>query len=405
MKFIDLVKQKYQSIKIQHSEVIRPPKSHYFGIVGSTNMEDVIYSVQLEIKKDVILSIFSPFQWEWNKFIFEPSPIEFEYRFKMEYVASFDPNNNSGQKSMFGQRQTGRFNKVVDIHSDVLIPSCHFIQIRQLYEFLNSNNVINFDLINKTGELRYLVYKGFKSQIMCIIVTTKKLPINLIENINKIFGRTFTSIVFLENNNLNNDNASGVKYYTINQDYLLLDILDKKFKVSYDSFFQNNISCLPKILDFVQSVLNQYQNTIRNYVFVDFFCGIGTFGIFLSKYFSKVCFIESHTGNISDLYYNILLNNINNATIQQIDLYKSLDLEFDHNSVFFLDPPRTGLGKHLISTINKVKPFLLIYLSCNPATQFNDLCALTDYKIISARGFDMFPNTFHAENCIILQKV
>ena len=67
--------------------------------------------------------------------------------------------------------------------------------------------------------------------------------------------------------------------------------------------------------------------------------------------------------------------------------------------VVLLNPPRTGLADavtaQLESAVRDLKS--VIYVSCNPATLGRDLARMPGYRLVSVRGFDMFPQTAHVE--------
>jgi 23S rRNA (uracil1939-C5)-methyltransferase len=56
----------------------------------------------------------------------------------------------------------------------------------------------------------------------------------------------------------------------------------------------------------------------------------------------------------------------------------------------------------LMKKLNSTKR--IIYLSCNPKTQKEDIQFLENHEIIYQKAFDAFPNTPHIENLIILEK-
>jgi len=73
--------------------------------------------------------------------------------------------------------------------------------------------------------------------------------------------------------------------------------------------------------------------------------------------------------------------------------------------VIIVDPAREGLKKKTCEMLLDIAPKRIIYLSCNPGTQAADFNRLKEkYEIIYARPFDMFPQTYHIENLIILDK-
>ena len=53
----------------------------------------------------------------------------------------------------------------------------------------------------------------------------------------------------------------------------------------------------------------------------------------------------------------------------------------------------------------KMQPERIVYVSCNPATQARDL-ALMDalYRVEKIQPVDMFPQTFHVENVVLLSR-
>jgi 23S rRNA (uracil1939-C5)-methyltransferase len=47
----------------------------------------------------------------------------------------------------------------------------------------------------------------------------------------------------------------------------------------------------------------------------------------------------------------------------------------------------------------------LVYVSCNPATQARDVALLSEkYQVEKIQPVDMFPQTYHVENVILLTK-
>jgi 23S rRNA (uracil1939-C5)-methyltransferase len=67
--------------------------------------------------------------------------------------------------------------------------------------------------------------------------------------------------------------------------------------------------------------------------------------------------------------------------------------------VVLLNPPRGGLDARVTAALSGAvpRPRAVIYVSCNPATLARDLARLPEYRVVSAVGFDMFPQTAHVE--------
>lgn len=64
-----------------------------------------------------------------------------------------------------------------------------------------------------------------------------------------------------------------------------------------------------------------------------------------------------------------------------------------------LNPPRAGADARVTETLQNamVKPRVIAYVSCNPATLARDIARLPAYRIASVVPFDMFPQTAHVE--------
>ena len=76
-----------------------------------------------------------------------------------------------------------------------------------------------------------------------------------------------------------------------------------------------------------------------------------------------------------------------------------------HPDVIITDPPRDGMHKKVVGQLLDVNPKRIVYVSCNPATQARDLALMNEhYKVTKVQPVDMFPQTFHVENVVLLEK-
>jgi 23S rRNA (uracil1939-C5)-methyltransferase len=72
--------------------------------------------------------------------------------------------------------------------------------------------------------------------------------------------------------------------------------------------------------------------------------------------------------------------------------------------IVITDPPRDGMHKHVVAQLLKIAPKRIVYISCNSATQARDLEVMKEsYNLIKSRAVDMFPQTHHVENVVLLQ--
>src|ERR1035438_10666527 len=71
-----------------------------------------------------------------------------------------------------------------------------------------------------------------------------------------------------------------------------------------------------------------------------------------------------------------------------------------------LDPPRAGIGKAVARSLAKLGAPRVRYVSCDPATLARDIAPLlaTRYRAAEVHLFDLFPQTFHIESVLLLER-
>ena len=182
--------------------------------------------------------------------------------------------------------------------------------------------------------------------------------------------------------------------------YIIDEICNKKFIVSTESFYQINYKLVSSLYTKVISYLKD-----KNFnKILDLYCGTGTIGIIASDYVKEVIGIELNKSSYLDSLKNKKLNKVNNIEFinGKVEAYIN---EFNGIDAIIVDPPRKGLDKSIIDNIIKIKPELLIYVSCDPITLARDIKLLSSsYNIEEITPFDMFPNTYHCESVCLLER-
>ena len=107
---------------------------------------------------------------------------------------------------------------------------------------------------------------------------------------------------------------------------------------------------------------------------------------------------------------NFLFLNINNAFFEVGDMRDVFNQDFINRhgkaDVVITDPPRNGMHPAVVKQLLLLEPKRIVYVSCNHATQARDLFLMKDqYKLIRSRAIDMFPQTQHVENIVLLEKI
>lgn len=230
--------------------------------------------------------------------------------------------------------------------------------------------------------------------------------INKIETITiRALDKTMISIVGDVKDNYLIDSFKDIDSIYLNDilihghDYIDINILDINYRVSNKSFFQVNIEMMKKLYE----TINKYSNFNENDSLLDLYSGVGTISLYLSKWVKSVTGIEVIKEAVDISNINKKLNNINNVKFI-CNKVENVINSIDVCDVVVVDPPRKGLDNKVIDKLLKLKPKNIIYVSCNPDTLIRDIKLLNNYKINRCTLVDMFPNTYHVECVVLLQR-
>ena len=254
-----------------------------------------------------------------------------------------------------------------------------------------------------------MVREGFKTdEIMLVLVqngeknvfeTNSKLKI---ENVIKEFPKIKTIVI-----NVNTEKTNVVlsrKNIIVYGNGTITDRLgDYEFKISPNSFYQVN----PIQTEKLYNLAIEGAKLKKDDILCDLYCGIGTIGIFASKYVKKVYGVEIVEEAIKDAKQNAEINNVDNIEFIQGDVEVAFNKMLDNGvkpSVVIVDPPRKGLDSKTDQNLCNLKLDRLVYVSCNPATLMRDLQVLEDvYKIDSITPVDNFCYSSHIECVAVLE--
>lgn len=178
-----------------------------------------------------------------------------------------------------------------------------------------------------------------------------------------------------------------------------------KFKISPGAFFQPNTLQAERLY----SLALQLADIPKGSVVYDLYCGTGTLGIAASKLASQVIGIELSLESSLDAKTNAQINGCSNVTIlpgSVPEVLEKIRKEKSHPlpDVVIVDPPRAGLGPDALRHLTELLPPKILYVSCNPLTQSEDIQVLSEagYRLVLIQPVDQFPHTPHVENIAIL---
>lgn len=181
---------------------------------------------------------------------------------------------------------------------------------------------------------------------------------------------------------------------------VVLRIPPEGWEVPPDSFFQNNFSLLPKLVDTVRAALR----SAGTRHLVDLYCGVGFFGIELANAVEAFVGVEYDAQAIKAARKNLASRGLTNGEfiggkVEEVlpDLLGKLSPEA---TAVLLDPPRKGIAKSNLEHLRELRPAQIIYVSCHPATMARDLnvlCREGVFELVRVTPLDMFPQTQHVE--------
>lgn len=142
---------------------------------------------------------------------------------------------------------------------------------------------------------------------------------------------------------------------------------------------------------------------------IDAYCGIGTIGLIAAGGVKEVIGVELNPDAVRDAIFNAKKNNIQNVRFYRNDagaFMTELAQSGETADVVFMDPPRAGSDEAFLSSVIRLGPGKIVYISCNPTTLARDLAYLTrhGYRAETACPVDMFPMTGNIETVCLLGK-
>lgn len=377
---------------VDKSDKRTKPLCPYFGICGGCLWQHIKYSHQLELKQQKVEELFSNIVKRNIEFIIKADK-QWRYRNKMEF--SFDGSKNSIQ---IGLKMIGRFDKVINLETCLIQNSQGDRIIRVVREFANDERLEPYDNVKHTGFLRFLVIRTSVhfNDIMANLVTTTSGTLNVETLANKL---KISSVIWSTTDSLA-DIAIGKINSIIGRNYIRERLCRYTFRIYPYSFFQTNPFQAEKAFKLMKDIAGTGD------VALDLYSGVGTISLIVSENFKEVIGIEINGEAVIAAKMNAVLNEVHNTEFIEGAVEDILNSNIKKKvDVLFIDPPRAGMNKRVLSAIIHMAPKRIIYLSCNPKTQARDVKYLIKhYDIDLIQPIDFFPHTPHIENLVVLSK-
>ena len=339
------------------------------------------------------------------------------YRNKMEFSFSdsrwlteeeLKSDEEFTDKNACGFHIPGMWDKILDIKK------CHLQEepsnkIRNaVRDFSIEKDISFYNPRQRTGLLRTMMIRiSSTGEIMLVIqlfqeaVEKRELLLNYIKN-------TFSEITSLQYiiNEKGNDSIYDQNVILFSgRDHIFEEMEGLKFKINAKSFYQTNSSQAYELY----KIARDFADLKGNEIVYDLYTGTGTIAQFVASKAKKVVGIEAVPEAINDAKENAKLNNIKNTVFYDGDMAKVFTSEFISDNgqpdLIIIDPPRDGMHQKVVMQILNILPEKVVYISCNSATQARDLALMKEaYTIEKTQAVDMFPQTHHVENVVLLKR-
>lgn len=178
---------------------------------------------------------------------------------------------------------------------------------------------------------------------------------------------------------------------------LEMQVLGRRLRVSAASFFQANTRMAERLVEHILERIPQYAALTPATTLVDAYCGVGLFSLFLAERVGRLAGIEESASACEDFCAN--LEAFDNMELYEARVEQALPALGFQPDIVLLDPPRAGLERRALEALLRLRPRLIVYVSCDPATLARDGRRLRErgYRLEEVTPFDLFPQTYHVE--------
>jgi len=395
------------------------PACEHFGTCGGCKWQHMDYSHQLFYKeKEVVNNLTRIGHIELP----EITPIlgskeQYFYRNKMEFsfsdsrwltVEEIASTDDLGDRNALGFHIPGMWDKILDVKKCWLQGDPSNAVRNAVKDFALEHQIPFFNTRQQTGVLRTLMIRNTSIGELMIVVQFFKEDsenrIALLDHLKTSFPE-ITSLQYIINGKANDTiyDQDVICYH--GRDHIFEEMEGLRFKINAKSFYQTNSDQAYNLY----KITRDFAGLTGKELVYDLYTGTGTIAQFVAKNALKVIGVESVPDAISAAKENAILNNIDNVDFFVGDMKTVFNTEFiethGHPDVIITEPPRDGMHKDVVAQILEITPEKIVYVSCNSATQARDLALLDSvYKVSKTQAVDMFPQTHHVENVVLLEK-
>ena len=368
---------------------------------GSCQYQGISYKEQLAVKQKKMNKLLKKFA-NVKPIIGMENP--FYYRNKVHAVFDRDRKGN-----IICGTYEAKTHKVVPVEECLIEDKISQEIIRTIRDMLKSFKIKTYDEDTGYGLLRHvLVRRGFSTgEIMVVLVAASPIfpsKNNFVKALRKKYPQITT--VMLNVNDKKTSMVLGERDIVLyGKGFIRDNLCGCSFRISPQSFYQVN----PVQTEILYKTAIEYAGLGRKETVIDAYCGIGTIGLVAAGKAKNVIGVELNPDAVHDAKINARENKITNTRFYQGDAGEFMEKmaeEGERADVVFMDPPRTGSDKKFMSSVIKLAPSRIVYISCGPESLARDLEYFTEhgYTVRKIQPVDMFSFTDHCENVVLLRR-
>ena len=344
----------------------------HFGNCGGCTYQNLPYENQLQMKEQQIKTMMDEavdgeYVWEGVK----PSPVQNEYRNKMEF--SFGDEYKDGPLAL-GMHKRGSFHDIVNVPDCQIVDSDFRAILTGVLQFAQGTGLPYYHRMRHTGFFRHLlVRKAVKTQeILVDLVTTTEYELEkekFVEALNSLnLTGKLVGILHTKNDSLADVVKDEGTEILFGQDYFYEELLGLQFKITPFSFFQTN-SLGAEVL---YETARTYIGETKDKVIFDLYSGTGTIAQILAPVAKKVVGVEIVEEAVEAAKENAKQNGLDNCTFWAGDVLKVIDELGEVPDLIVLDPPRDGVHPKALEKIIDFGVDKMVYIACKPTSLARD---------------------------------
>lgn len=396
---------------LKRSEQERDADCPHFDVCGGCSYRTLPYEAELRMKEQQISELLQSACPDPHFEGIRPSPLETEYRNKMEF--SFGDSCKGGELTL-GMHKRGSFYDVVTVDGCRIVDEDFRTILTAVLSRMQEEQLPYFHRGSHEGYLRHLLVRKARKteQILVDLITTSQIDRSREQEMLARFVSDLTGlktkgrivgILHTQNDRIADVIENEHTQILWGQDWFCEELLGLKFRITPFSFFQTN-SLGAEVL---YEIAREYIGDTKDKEVFDLYSGTGTIAQILAPVAGHVTGIEIVGEAVEAARENALLNGLENCTFIAGDVLKKIDETDVKPDLLVLDPPRDGIHPKALQKILDFQVPRIVYISCKATSLVRDLEMFFQrgYRIERSTAVDMFPGTQHVESCVLLERV